>query len=135
MHADLGGELTREVIGAAIEVHRGLGPGLLESSYAACLAHELSLCRIPFVREVKLPVIYKGVELDCGYQMDFVVAGQFVIELKSVEQVIPIYESQVLTYLRIGGYPLGLLINFNNVLLKHGLRRYANSSANSAPLR
>ena len=136
MHADdLGGELTKEVIGAAIEVHRELGPGLLESAYAACLACELSRRRISFAREVKLPVIYKGVEVDCRYMMDFVVAEQLVIELKAVEQIISLHEAQVLTYLRLSGYELGLLINFNDVLLKRGVRRYAYSSARSAPLR
>lgn len=132
MHADLGGELTKEVIGVAIEVHRELGPGLLESAYAACLARELSQRRIAFAREVKSPVIYKGVELDCGYLMDLVVAERLVVELKAVGQIIPLHEVQVLTYLRLSGYKLGLLINFNDVLLKRGLRRYANSSA---PLR
>jgi len=135
MHADLGGELTKQVIGAAIEVHRELGPGLMESAYAACLAHELCQRRISFAREVKLPVTYKGVELDNGYVMGLVVAEQLVVELKSVEQIIPLHEAQILTYLRLSGYELGLLINFDNVLLKHGLRRYANSSARSAPLR
>jgi len=120
------------VIGAATEVHRELWPGLLESAYAACLAGELSQRGVSFAREVRLPVIYKGVELDCGYLMDLVVAERLVVELKSVEQIMPLHEAQVLSYLRLSGYELGLLINFNAVLLKQGLRRYAISSAGSA---
>ncbi len=97
MHANLGGELTKEVIGAAIEVHRELGPGLPESVYVACLAGELRQRGICSAREVKLPVIYKGTELDCGYSMDFVVAEQLVVELKAVKQIISLHEAQVLT--------------------------------------
>lgn len=135
MYADLGGELTKAVIGAAIEVDRELGPGLQESTYAACLDCEFRQRGIRFAREVKLPITYKRVELDCGYMIDFVVAEQLVLELKAVEQIMPVHQAQVLTYLRLSGYPLGLLINFNSVLLKHGVRRYANSSARSASLR
>jgi GxxExxY protein len=135
MNADPGGEVTRKVIGAAIEVHRELGPGLLESTYSVCLASELRQRGIPFAREVKLPVVYKGTELDCAYVMDLVVADQLVVELKAVEQIIPVHEAQVLTYLRLSGYQLGLRINFHSVLLKQGLRRYALSSAHPAPMR
>jgi GxxExxY protein len=128
MQVNQGGEITRGVIGAAIEVHRELGPGLLESTYAACLACELRQRGIPFAQEVSLPVTFKGIALDCGYRMDFVAAERLVVEVKAVEQIIPLHGAQVLTYLRLSGYQLGLLINFNNVLLKHGLRRYANSA-------
>jgi GxxExxY protein len=135
MHVDLGGELTQAAIGAAIDVHRELGPGLLESIYAACLADEPRRREIAFLQQVKPPVVYKGSKLDCGYIMDVVVAEQLVLELKAVEQITPLHEAQLLTYLRSSGYQLGLLIDFNAVRLKQGLRRYGNSAARSAPLR
>ncbi len=117
-------ELTERVIAAAIDVHRALGPGLLESAYEECLCHELALRGIRFERQLPLPVVYKGCRLDCGYRLDIVVEGVLVLELKAVERVLPIHEAQLLGYLRLGGYHLGLLINFNSLLLKDGIRRY-----------
>jgi GxxExxY protein len=116
-------ELSSAVIGAAIEVHRELGPGLLESAYEACLGHELALRQIAFERQVPLPVSYKGVHLDCGYRLDLVVNGQLVVELKAVEHLEPIHEAQLLTYLRLSRKRVGLLINFNVALLKQGIVR------------
>lgn len=116
-------ELTDQIIGAAIEVHRALGPGLLESAYQACLAHELRLRSLPFEREKPLPVEYKGVALDCGYRLDFLVDGKVIVELKAVEQVHPVHEAQLLTYLKLTGCRVGLLINFNVPLLKQGITR------------
>jgi GxxExxY protein len=115
--------LTEEIIGAAIEVHRALGPGLLESAYEECLAHELSLAGISFARQVPLPVNYKSVQLDCGYRLDFVVEATVVLELKAVDGLQPIHEAQLLTYLKLGGWPIGLLINFNVRVLKKGIKR------------
>ena len=132
-------DLTHRVIGAAITVHRQLGPGLLESAYEECLAYELEWNGIAHERQVPLPLEYRGHQLACGYQMDLVVEGQLIIERKSVSELLPIHEAQVLTYLRLSGYPLALLPNFNTVLLKRGLRRFALTdlaySASSAPLR
>ena len=115
--------LTEAIIGAAIEVHRELGPGLLESAYHACLCHELSLRGIPFEREVALPVEYKGVKLDCGYRIDVLVARAVVLELKAVDALAPLHDAQLLTYLKLSGNKVGLLINFNVPLLREGLRR------------
>ena len=117
-------ELTELVIGAAMEVHKALGPGLLESAYEQCVAHELTLRGIPFELEVPfLPVKYKGILLDCGYRIDVVVAGVLVPELKSVERLQPIHEAQLITYLRLSACPIGLLINFNVPVLKDGIKR------------
>jgi|SRR5438067_6923189 len=116
-------QLTREIIGAAIEVHRQLDPGLLESCYRECLCRELLLRGIPFERERPLPLEYKGIHLGCGYRIDLLVAGGVVVEIKAVEALAPIHEAQLLTYLRIGGWRLGLLINFNVAVLKNGIRR------------
>ena len=115
--------LTGQIIGAAIEVHRALGPGLLESAYEECLARELALRGVPFDRQWELPVSYKGVKLDCGYRLDLLVAGEVVVELKAVEKLLPIHDGQMLTYLRIGEWKVGLLINFNVPVLKQGIRR------------
>ena len=115
--------LSYEVIGAAIEVHRTLGPGLLESSYRECLCRELSLRNIQFKRECGLPLQYKGLRLDCDYRMDVLVADLVVVEIKAVEALAPIHDAQLLTYLRLGGWKVGLLINFNVVVLKDGIRR------------
>ena len=115
--------LSKRIIGAAIEVHRKLGPGLLESTYAACLCRELELRNISFESQKPLPLEYKGVRLDCGYRLDLLVAGQVVVEIKSVEALAPIHEAQLLTYLRLTGVKIGLLINFNVVVLKSGIRR------------
>ncbi len=132
-------ELTQQIIGAAIEVHRGMGPGLLESAYEECLCHELTLRGIPFERQVALPVEYKGVKLDCGYRLDLLVANAVVVELKAVERIEAIHEAQLLTYLKLGGWTVGLLINFNVPILKNGIKRIVNNynenSALSASLR
>jgi GxxExxY protein len=116
-------QVTHEIIGAAIEVHRALGPGLLESAYKECLCRELSVRRIPFEREYPIPLEYKGVRLECGYRLDLLVANAVVVELKSIEALAPIHECQLLTYLRLGGWHVGLLINFNVETLKQGIRR------------
>jgi len=115
--------LSYEIIGAAIEVHRTLGPGLLESSYRECLCREVSLRNIKFKRECGLPLQYKGLRLDCGYRMDVLVADLVVVEIKAVEALAPIHDAQLLTYLRLGGWKVGLLINCNVVVLKDGIRR------------
>jgi GxxExxY protein len=116
-------EVTHAVIGAAIEVHRQLGPGLLESAYLECLSRELVLRGIPFEREKPLPLEYKGVYLECGYRLDLLVAGCVVVEVKSVEALAPVHDAQLLTYLRLGGWRVGLLINFNVAALKSGIHR------------
>ena len=115
--------LTREVIGAAIEVHRHLGPGLLESAYLQCLTRELFLKEIPFKREWPLPVEYKGIRLGCSYRLDLLVSDAVVVEIKSVEALTPIHDAQLLTYLKLGGWKVGLLINFNVEVLKTGIHR------------
>jgi GxxExxY protein len=116
-------ELTHAIIGAAIEVHRQLGPGLLESAYEECLARELTLRSIPFDRQQPLPVVYKGVKLECGYRLDFLVDGRIVVKLKAVEALAPIHDAILLTYLRLSGCKIGLLINFHCTVLKNGIRR------------
>lgn len=132
-------ELTQQTIGSCIEVHRHLGPGLLESAYERCLCHELSLAGLEFERQKALPVIYKGIQLDCGYRLDLVVEDRLILELKAVEMLLPIHSAQLLTYLKLSCLTLGLLINFNVPILKSGLKRIANnfqeSSAFSAPQR
>jgi GxxExxY protein len=115
--------LTREIIGAAIEVHRQLGPGLLESAYKQCLARELTLREIPHQCEQPLPLEYKGLRLNCGYRIDILVNNTVVVETKSVEAIAPVHEAQLLTYMRIGGWQVGLLINFNVLALRTGIRR------------
>jgi len=117
-------ELSHSTIGAAIEVHRLLGPGLLESAYEECLAREFVLRTIAFERQKPAPVVYKDVKLECGYRMDFLVEGRIVVELKAVEALAPVHEAIVLTYLRLSGCKLGLLINFNVTALKDGIRRF-----------
>ena len=119
----LNGDVTQGIIAAAMEVHRSLGPGLLESAYEECLCHELTLRGITFSRQVTLPLEYKGVQLDCGYRMDLVVSDVVVVELKCIEKILPIHEAQLLTYLRLTGCKTGLIINFNTPLLKDGIRR------------
>jgi GxxExxY protein len=114
---------TQAVIGALIEVHRALGPGLLESAYEACLCAELSVRGIPCQRQRPLPIEYKGVRVDCGYRLDLVVGDGILVELKAVEQLLPIHEAQVVTYLRLARLPVGLLVNFNAIMLRNGLRR------------
>jgi GxxExxY protein len=114
--------LTDMVIGAAIEVHRALGPGLLESAYETCLCHELGQRQIHFQR-LELPVAYKNISLDCGYRIDVVVEKQLVLELKAVEKLLPVHEAQLLTYLKLAQLRTGLLLNFNVPVLKNGIRR------------
>ena len=121
-HVDEDG-LTGAVIGAAIEVHRGLGPGLLESVYDECLCHELALRGIAFERQVSIPILYKGVTLACGYRADLVVEKRVLVELKVVEALQKLHVAQVLTYLRLSRLEVGLVINFNAVPLRQGLRR------------
>ncbi len=116
-------ELTGQIIGAAIEVHRELGPGLLESVYQTCLARELALRKVPYEQEKSLPVEYKGTLLDCGYRLDFVVADKVIVELKAVDKVRPVHQAQLLTYLKLTGCKVGLLINFNVPILKNGIKR------------
>jgi GxxExxY protein len=116
-------DLTRVIIGAAIEVHRQLGPGLLESAYHVCLARELEIHQIPFRFKWPLPLEYKGLKLPKGYEMDLLVANCVVVEVKSVVALAPIHEAQLLTYLRLANVKVGLLINFNEVVLKNGIRR------------
>lgn len=116
-------EITEGVIGAAIEVHRALGPGLLESAYVQCLCYELTLRNLAFRLECPLPVQYKGLRLDCGYRVDLLVADMVLVEVKSVERVMPVHEAQLLTYLRLGGWKIGLLINFNVPVLRDGISR------------
>jgi GxxExxY protein len=115
--------LTRQVIGLAIQVHRHLGPGVLESAYEECLCFELRQAGVAHVRQEKLPVRYKGFQLDCRYQMDIVVDNSLVVEVKAVDRIAPIHEAQLLTYLRLSGHRLGLLMNFNCTMLKDGIRR------------
>jgi GxxExxY protein len=116
-------QMTGQVIGAAIEVHKQLGPGLLESTYQACLCHELELRGISYQCEKPLPLEYKGIKLECGYRIDVLVAGAVIVEITSVEALAPIHEAQLLTYLKLTGIKVGFLINFNVVVLKNGIRR------------
>ena len=116
--------LSNQAIGLAIKVHKILGPGLLESAYEECLAYEFTKNGLPFGRQVHLPIVYDNVQLDCSYRVDFIVDGQLLIELKSVEKLLPIHDAQILTYLRLSGCRVGLLMNFNQVALKAGLKRF-----------
>jgi GxxExxY protein len=116
--------LSNKVIGCAIEVHRELGPGLLESSYQASLAHELSRAGIRFVQQHPMPVVYKNVQLDCGYRIDMLVEDQLILELKAVEEMLGIHEAQILTYLKLAKLKTGLLINFNVPTLRQGIKRF-----------
>jgi GxxExxY protein len=115
--------LTEKIIGFAIDVHRHLGPGLLESAYEECLCYELSENGLTFRRQVPLPVIYKSIRLDCAYRMDVVVENKVILEIKAAERLIPIHEAQVLTYMRLSGISTGLLLNFYSAVLKEGIRR------------
>jgi GxxExxY protein len=119
-------DLTGEVIGAAIEVHKALGPGLLESAYEECLSRELDLRDIPYERQRELPVEYKGAKLESGYRLDIVVANKLIVELKTCESLEPIHTAQLLTYLKLTGIKVGLLINFNVPVLKEGIKRLVN---------
>jgi GxxExxY protein len=118
--------ITQSIIGAAIEVHKGLGPGLLESAYESCLVYELGVLGLEVETQKPLPVVYKSVRLDCGYRLDLLVEEKVIVEIKSVDQIMPIHIAQVLSYLKLSGCKVGLLINFNEKLLKHGVHRIVN---------
>ncbi|MCK5815324.1 MAG: GxxExxY protein [Flavobacteriaceae bacterium] len=120
-------KLTEKIIGAAIEVHRTLGPGLLESAYQECLLFELKNSGLNVEKEKSLPIIYKDIKLDHGYRIDLLVENKIVLELKTVETLTDVHTAQILTYLKLGNYPIGLLINFHTKLLKNGLKRYINT--------
>ena len=113
--------LSSQIIGAAIEVHKSLGPGLLESAYEECLCHELQICGLGFERQKPLPVVYKNVRLDCGYRLDVLVENRIILELKSCEQIDPIHKAQILTYLKLSDLKLGLILNFNVPVMKEGI--------------
>ena len=117
-------ELTSKIIGCAIEVHKVLGPGLLESAYEECLSYELQKAGLNIERQKALPVVYKDIKLDCGYRIDILVENAVVLELKSIDAVSPVHEAQILTYLKFSEKEIGLLINFNVTLLKNGLKKY-----------
>ncbi|MEW6194349.1 MAG: GxxExxY protein [Bacteroidota bacterium] len=117
-------EITQEIIGAAIEVHKQLGPGMLESAYEECLCYELSLKGLKFERQKPVPVIYKEIKLDCGYRADMIVENEIIVELKAQDVILPVHEAQILTYLRFANRKVGLLINFNVTVLKNGIRRF-----------
>ena len=125
-------QLTRRIIGAAIEVHKTLGPGLLESAYQACLAFELRECGFSIEEQRPLPVTYKDVKLDCGYRLDLLVENAIIVEVKAVDQLAPIHEAQLLSYLRLSAKRVGLLINFHVRVLKNGLKRIVNEFPDSA---
>jgi len=115
--------ITENIIGASIEVHKALGPGLLESVYEECLCHELRLNHLNFCRQKKLPLVYKGIQLDCGYRIDLLVEQQVVVELKTIDRLSPIHDAQLLTYMKLTNSRVGLLVNFNVSVLKNGIRR------------
>src|SRR6185436_18219763 len=116
-------KVTDEILGAAIDVHKALGPGLLEPAYEACLSHELVLRGVPHRRQVALPLLYKGEQLECGYRLDLLVRESVVVEVKATDQIAPVHEAQLMTYLRLTGLRVGLIINFNVVVLRHGVVR------------
>jgi GxxExxY protein len=124
--------LTKRINGAAIAVHRLLGPGLLESAYQACLEYELALRRISFERQVSVPIIYRGVQIDCGYRLDLLVEGCVVVEVKSVERLGPIHSAQMITYLKLRECPVGLVLNFNVTSMRQGIRRLTNRSIDAS---
>ena len=119
-------EVSGEIIGAAMEVHKTIGPGLLESAYQACLCHELGLRNVKFKAQVPIPVIYKNEQLDCGYRLDLLVEGLVVVELKACEQILAIHKAQILTYLKLLDKQLGLILNFNVPLMRDGIQRVVN---------
>jgi GxxExxY protein len=119
-------DLTERIIAAAMNVHSTLGPGLLESTYEACLQHEFATMGLHFERQVRLPVVYRDIRLEAGYRIDFCVEGSVIVELKAIEKALPIHIAQVLSYLKLTGYKVGLLINFNVVHLRSGIRRVVN---------
>jgi GxxExxY protein len=116
--------ISGSIIGAAIEVHRYLGPGMLESAYEACLEYELAARGHTTERQKPLPIVYKGVPIDCAYRLDLVVDEQVIVEVKAIEHLLPVHQAQVLSYLRLSGLPLGLLINFNGATLRQGVHRF-----------
>ena len=117
-------QITEKIIGCAIEVHKELGPGLLESAYEECLFYELKRAGLNAERQIPVPVVYKDIKLDCGYRMDILVEKRVIIELKTVDAIIPVHEAQILTYMKFAKKEIGLLINFNVTLLKNGIKRY-----------
>ena len=119
-------QITGQIVDAAMKVHTKLGPGLLESAYEACLAYELRKCGLQVATQVALPIIYEDVQLDVGYRIDLLVESQVIVELKAVEKMIPLYDAQLLSYLKLSGNKIGLLINFNVMRLKDGIKRMAN---------
>ena len=120
-------KLTKLVIGGAISVHKGIGPGLLESAYEECLCYELAQAGLPFERQVSLPVSYRGVKLDCGYRMDIVVDDRVIVEVKTVERLIAVHEAQLLSYLKMADKRVGLLLNFHTAILRNGIKRMVNN--------
>ena len=126
--------LSNKVIGAGIAVHRVLGPGLLESAYEECLCHELTLRSILFTRQVSFPIEFKGIQLCSGFRLDILVENQLIIELKSVDELLPVHSAQLFTYLKLTGLHLGLLMNFNVQLMKNGIRRVVNELPEPDPL-
>jgi|SRR5690606_14655556 len=119
-------EVTEKIIGCAISVHRALGPGLLESTYEVCLVHEISKAGLDVRSQVALPIVYDGIKLEAGYRIDLLVADSVIVELKAVDSIHPIHEAQMISYLKLSGKKIGLLINFNVKLLKNGIKRLAN---------
>jgi GxxExxY protein len=128
-----GTELTERVIRSAIAVHRALGPGLLESTYEACLVHELMEGGVALERQKALPVHYRGLRIDCGYRVDLLVGGELIVELKAVERLLPIHDAQLLTYLRLSDLRVGLLLNFNTTLMRNGIKRIVNAAPSRPP--
>ena len=117
-------KFSNQVIGIAIEVHKILGPGLLESAYESCLSHELNEARLAFRKQASIPVVYKHTNPDCGFRADLIIENNLLIELKAVEKILPIHEAQILTYLKLTDIKFGLILNFNSILLKNGIRRF-----------
>ena len=124
-------ELSYKIIGLAIDVHKELGPGLLESAYQECLFYEIKNCGFDVIKEVSLPIVYKDIKLDHGYRIDLLVDNKLVIELKTVESFTDVHFAQILTYLKLGNYPLGLLMNFHSKILKTNIKRFINNTNNS----
>ncbi|MBC3845115.1 GxxExxY protein [Winogradskyella echinorum] len=120
-------KITENIIGSAIEVHKALGPGLLESAYQECLLYELKSIGYCVKREVSVPIVYKDIKLDHGYRIDLLVENKIVLELKTAERFTDVHTAQILTYMKLGNYPLGLLLNFNTKLLKNGIKRFINA--------
>lgn len=132
---DGGSQITEIVIGAAIAVHKALGPGLLESTYEACLVYELNERGVQVERQKSLPIAYRGVRIDCGYRIDLLVGNEVIVELKAIERILPVHEAQLLTYLRLSGHHVGLLLNFNVPLMRDGIRRMVHEAGRQADQR